>query len=228
MAKLIDYSLQDAAALIEVVARNHDLMVSKGFSVSKEEALKSASNDAKQKNAAQIKAMKLVNERTGMQDLAFEKFLKLITKVQSASKSAFSGSGGVLKKFRIGEKQPGTVKALTTWGEYFSGLILEYDDVLLENGLTQEDLTEFNNSYSGLLAADAAQESAKKLQSSATIARDEAIKKLKDQVIRTRNFVKAAFSGNSELLVQFKPIPKGRVGKEEEEKPASPPAAPTT
>ena len=51
---------------------------------------------------------------------------------------------------------------------------------------------------------------AKKLQAAATIARDEAIRKLKDQAVRIRNFVKAAFIGDKEILVQFKPIVKGR------------------
>ncbi len=217
MAKVIDYVLQDAATLLEVITANRDLLRSKGFTEAREEVINNAYNEAKQKNGAQIKALKLVNEKTNEQDIAFDNFLQLVVKVQNAAKSAFNGNSGMLKKFRIGDKQPGSVKALTTWGEYFSGLILEYDDILLENGLVQDDLTAFNTAYSQLLAVDAAQESAKRLQVSATIARDAAIKKLKDQIVRVRNFAKAAFAGNPELLVQFKPMPKGRGGQGAEE-----------
>ncbi len=79
--------------------------------------------------------------------------------------------------------------------------------------------------HSNLAAADATQESTKKLQASATIARDEVIIKLKDQAARTRNFVRAAFIGNKEMLVQFKPIDKGKTsGNGESETPAKAPA----
>jgi hypothetical protein len=216
MSKSVDYILQDAATLIDVVAANHDALVQKGFTQTKEDALNAAYNDAKQKNGAQVKALKLVNEKTGEQDSAFDAFLQLIVRVQSAGKSAFYDNTSLLKRFRVGDRQPGTVKSLATWGEYFTGLILEYEEILLQNGLVQDDLTAFNTAYAQLLAVDASQESAKKLQNAATITRNQAAKKLKDQLIKTRNFVKAAFAGNPELLVQFKPIPKGRTGAAEE------------
>ncbi len=212
MAKQIDYTLQDAAVILEAINNNKPALTAKNFSAAKEEALTVAYADAKQKNAAQTKAVKNVTEQTAEQDKAFSNLMGLISRVQKAAKSAFNGDAALLKKFRIGDKQPGTVKALLSWGEYFNRLIPEYNTVLLENGLVQEDVSGFITAYNRLMAADAGQESAKKQQASATMARDKAIEVLKEQLTKTRNFVKAAFAGNNEILVQFKPIPKGRGG----------------
>ena len=71
------------------------------------------------------------------------------------------------------------------------------------------------------------QNNIKKIQKSNTLERDAAVKELKEQVFKIRNFVKACFSGKPEILVQFNPIPKGRgAGSGEEEKPPENPAPP--
>ncbi len=223
MAKSVDYDLQDASTLINRVEENREALTQKGYSSAKEDALKAAFNEAKQKNGTQLKAVKLVNEKTGEQNNAFDIFLKLIVKIQSAAKSALGNNSGALNKYRVGEKQPTTVKKLLSWGEYFTSVLLEDDEILLANGLTQTDLTDFSAAYSNVASADTTQESAKKLQAAATIARDAAVKKLKDQVFKTRSFVKAAFGGNDEMLIQFKPIPKGRGGSSGDQPPVDPP-----
>ncbi|RJP70817.1 MAG: hypothetical protein C4539_05795 [Ignavibacteriales bacterium] len=210
MSKNVDYELADASAVIDRVKENSETLTQKGFTKAKEDALVNAYNEVKLKNGVQLKAVKLAIERTAAQNAAFNNLLGLITRIQNAAKSAYGRNDAVLKKFRVGDKQPNTVGRLTSWGEYFTGIILEHDEDLLANGLLQEDLTNLSLYYANLIAADTSQESAKKLQASATIERDKAMHNLRDHLMRTRNFVKAAFAKNPEILVQFKPLPKGR------------------
>ncbi len=210
MSKNVDYELADASAVIDRVKENSETLTQKGFTKAKEDALVNAYNEVKLKNGVQLKAVKLAIERTAAQNAAFNNLLGLITRIQNAAKSAYGRNDAVLKKFRVGDKQPNTVGRLTSWGEYFTGIILEHDEDLLANGLLQDDLTNLSLYYANLIAADTAQESAKKLQASATIERDKAVHNLRDHLMRTRNFVKAAFAKNPEILVQFKPLPKGR------------------
>jgi len=212
MNKSVDYELQDASVLLERVAANNEVLTQKGYTSAKLDALSSAFQEAKTKNTAQVKAVKLMNEKTIEQDLVFTSVLKSIVKIQKAAKSANGEDPVTKKKFKIGDTQPRSVKSLITWGEYFTSLLLEHDTVLLQNGLVQQDLADFNSMLTRLRAVDPSQESAKKLQVAATLSRDNSVKKLKDLVNRTRNFVKAAFSGNQEMLIQFQPLQKGRGG----------------
>ncbi len=210
MAKGVEYIISEGAATIDAVANNKPALTLKGWKQEKEDALNNALEEAKKKNAAQIKAAKNTGEKTENQQKVFDSVLGFISRAQKAAKSAYRDQTAILKKFRVGDKQPASVKALISWAEYFTGLILEYDDVLLENGLVQEDLTAFAGNYNLLLAAGPAQDSAERLQEAATLARDKAAAKLNDEIQKTRNFVKAAFSDNKEVLVQFKPGSKGR------------------
>ncbi len=222
MAKVIDYLLEDAAALFQTIEETRQLLAGKGFTADKEADLRSAYEEAKQKTAAQIKAAKLVQDKTGEQNRTFTLLDEYIVKVQNAAKSAYGNEKSILKKFRVGEKKANTCKALATWGEYFTGLIMDYEEVLLKNGLVQTDIAEFENRYQTFLGADAAQESAKKLKVVATMARDKASEKLKDRLNRFRSFIKSAFSSDKEIRVKFAPIPKGR-GAGKNDNPPEPP-----
>lgn len=212
MGKLADYQIQDGLALLDAVKENHEELALKGFTAAKETALSNAYNEAKLKNGAQQKAMELAEDKTAEQNAAFNKLLKLITRIQTAAKGEYGNTSPSLKKFKVGDKQPHSAKKLASWGEYFTTIVLEYHDILLNNGFMQEDITEFHNAYALLLASDSTQENTKKVQSSTTISRDKAIRNLKLQVDKTRNFVKTAFAGDEEMLVKFKAIPKGRTG----------------
>ncbi|MCX6170593.1 MAG: hypothetical protein NTX65_14720 [Ignavibacteriales bacterium] len=217
MAIKIDYLLQDCEALIQTIDDNRSAMTAKGFSDSNYTALIDAKENLKSKEAAQQKAVKLVGDKTAEQNLSITEVTNLIKKIRNSARSSYGNDERNLKLFRIGELIPTSVKKLRPMCEYLSGLILEKQEMLLQNGLMQEDIDELNSAYGKLVSVDASQENAKKLQVTATLMRDEAAEKLKDKMFRARNFANACFSKNPEILIQFKPIAKGAGGRKEAE-----------
>ncbi len=222
MSKTADYTLEDAAALLSSVETNRAALTEKGMTAAKEAAITGAYETAKQKNNYQLKAIKLVNEKTIEQNNAFDELLAFIVKIQNAAKAAFGEDKALLKKFRVGDVQPRTVKSILTWGEYFQGLLLEHGDELTGNGLLAEDIPAFSASYQKLSGADSTQESGKNSQAAATTARDAAVKNLSAEIKKFRNFIKAAYAGNKEMQQKFSPIAKGRGAGSGEE--TTPPA----
>lgn len=217
MAKNVDYELQDAAVLDKTVEDNYTDLSAKGFNQQRKEKLHNSIVTARTKETAQQKAVKHVNEKTAGQNTATEQGTQLIVKIQNAAKSAYGSDPASLKRYRIGETKPRGIGGLLSWMNYFQTLLVENDDDLLANGLMQEDITAFGNCLTVLTSADTVQENAKKLQKAATLARDSAVEAMKEEVNKTRSFVKAAFQGNKEMLVKFKPIPKGRVSSDTQE-----------
>jgi hypothetical protein len=225
MAIKIDYQLQDCDALDRAIYNNRSAMAAKGFSDSTYTALIDAKENLKIKEAAQQKAVKLAEDKTVEQNLSITEVTDLIKKIRNAARSSYGNDERNLKLFKIGELIPGSVKKLRPLCEYLSGLILEKQEILLQNGLTQEDIDELHSAYGKIVSVDASQENAKKLQAAATLMRDDASAKLKDKMFRVRNFANACFAKNPEILLQFKPIPKGGGGRKEDDNPPAPPAA---
>ncbi|MCL5028549.1 MAG: hypothetical protein M1480_05960 [Bacteroidetes bacterium] len=209
MAIKIDHQIQDCDFLLKAVDGNRTAMTAKGFTEAKYTSLTSAKMALIMKEAAQQKAVKLVDDKTAEQNESIKTVTGIIQQVKNSGKSAYGKDARLLKIFKVGETIPASVGALRSQCEYFTALVLEHHDVLLENGLTQEDIDALNSSYGLLVSADASQENAKKLQVSATMMRDDASKKLKDQTFKTRSFAQTCFAKNPEILVQFKPLPKG-------------------
>lgn len=227
MAIKIDYLLQDCEAFIKAIDDNKSAMTAKGFSDSNYTSLIEAKENLKLKEAAQQRAMKLVADKTAEQNVSITDVTDLIKRIRSAAKSSYGNDERNLKLFKVGEQIPNSIKKLRPLCEYMNGLLLEKHEILLQNGLTQEDIDELNSSYGKLVAVDASQENAKKLQVAATLTRDEAAEKLKDKMFRVRNFASACFAKNPGILLQFKPIAKGAGGRKEVENVPAAPAAPT-
>ncbi len=231
MAAKVDYQLQDAEALLKTVYNNREAMNAKGFSDASHTALVDAKENLLLKEAAQQKAVQLVADKTAEQNQCIENVSSLIKRIRSAAKSAYGNDEKSLKLFKVGEKIPSSVKKLRPMCEYIEGLVLEHHDILLQNGLVQADIDELHSSYGNLVAVDATQENAKKLQVAATLTRDDAAKKLKDKVFRVRNFANACFAKDKEILVQFQPVAKsagGRNGGDDDANASQPPDAPKT
>jgi len=226
MADTIDYLLQDAGALILAVDNNREAMNAKGFKETAYTALTAARQDLSIKETAQQKAVELAASKTAEQDEAIKNVQQRIQNVRNAAKSAYGKDEAKLRPFKIGEQLTASVKKLSTSCQYLGGLLLEQHDILLENGLTEEDVTGIHNAGGTLAAADTVQEHAKKLKEAATLARNTAAENLKDKMFRTRNFAKACFAGNKELLIQFKPIPKLKGGSGKDDEDAKPPEPP--
>ncbi len=108
--------------------------------------------------------------------------------------------------------------------EYLSPVFLGDNDVHLQNGLEQADIDLFHSSYSALISADTGQENAKKMQKSATISCNQAYAALKEEMAKVRAFANKCFKDNREILVQFKPIPKGRGGAGNDDTPPEEPS----
>ena len=209
MAALVDYVVQDCEALFKAIDENRTAMSSKGFNEGKYNALLNAKDDLILKEAAQQKAVKLVEDKTAAQNETVQRVIKVIQKIKDAAKSGFGKDERHLKIFKVGDAIQASVKKLRPLCEYFAGIVLEYNDILIANGMDQTDIDAFHSSYGDLVAVDATQENSKKLQMTSTMNRNNSLKKLQEEMFKVRSFAKSCFSGNPEIVLQFKPIPKG-------------------
>ena len=225
MSQKIDYQIQDNDALLKAIDGNRDAMTAKGFTDAKYTAFVNACNDLVQKEAAQQRAVKLVTEKTAEQNDAIKSVTLVVLQVKNAAKSAFGKDPAKTKLFKVGDTIPNSVKSLRSLTEYIIQIANEYHDTLLENGLTQDDIDGLNSSYGLLVAFDANQENAKKLQASATVVRNDASAKAKDLAFKARSFAKTCFAKSPEILLQFKAIPKGRTSSPAESPTETTPAA---
>ena len=213
MAVKIDYLVQDSEALLQVVNANRDAMNAKGFTEASYNSFVEAKENLQVKELAQQKSIRFVSDMTAEQNAVINHVTDLIKMIRNAARSAYGNDERNLKLFKVGEAVPISVKKLRPMCEYTISLVLEKSEMLLQNGLTQNDTDDLNTSYGKLVAVDANQENAKKLQKAATQARNEAADKLKDKMFRIRNFAKVCFANNKEVLLQFKPIVHGTGGK---------------
>jgi hypothetical protein len=212
MAEFIDYLIQDSDVLLKAIGQNREAMTAKGFTDERYTELANATGDLIEKEAAQARAVKLVNEKTAEQNDVMKKVIDTMQQIKDAAKSAFGNDPAKLNVFKVGGKITKSVKSTRSLAEYFKNLTVEYKDVLLANGLVQEDLDGLNSLYQQLISTDADQENAKKLKKTSTLVRNESAKALKELLFKARNFAKSCFAKNPEILLQFKPLPKGRSG----------------
>ncbi len=226
MADKVDYAVQDCEQLEITVTNNLAAMKKKGFTDERKAELTGAKESVSLKNSAQQNAMKLVETKTAEQNTAMEAVSKIIQKIRDGAKAAFDVNDPKLKLFKIGEQMPTSVKKMRSLCDYMAPVVLEYTDTLLQNGLEQADMDLFHSASSNLIAADSSQENAKKLQKSATISRNQEYTKLTKVMAKVRAFAKTCFAESPEILVQFKPIPKGKGGGGKDNPPDQPPQNP--
>ena len=219
MADKVDYAIQDCEQLEVTVGSNLAGMKQKGFTDARKDELTSAKESVILKNAAQKKAIKLVETKTAEQNASMEMISVVVQKVRNGAKAAFDSNDPKLKLFKIGEQMPTSVKKMRSLCDYLSPVVLEYTDILLQNGLDQADIDLFHSAFGNLVAVDASQENAKKLQKAATISLNQEYANLVKAMSKVRAFAKTCFAGKPEILVQFKPILKGHGGGGEDENP---------
>jgi hypothetical protein len=212
MSVKIDSLLQDGKLLVEAVDGKREQMAAKGFTDEKYDKLTGAFDDLRVKELEQQKAVKALENMTAGQNREVAHVGELIQKVRNAVRSAYGKDKQNLKLFKVDVKIPTSVKSLCTLTEYMISITADEEELLLKNGLTRADIDDLNASYGRLVAADARQEKAKKLQMAATVARDKAAKTFNEKIYKTRSFAKACFAGDKESLLLFKPLPKGRGG----------------
>lgn len=188
-------------------------MQAKGFDESSYLAFKTAKEELTAKETAQQRAVKFAQSKTADQDTLIKEITAVIKMVQNAAKSAFGKDEQKLKLFKVKERIPTSVKGLRSLCEYLKEMVAEQNEILLKNGLSQEDIDSLGLASSNLTTVDAEQENAKKLQVKATLTRDNAAANLKDQTFRVRSFAQACFAKNPAVLIEFEPITKGHGGK---------------
>ncbi len=208
----VNYHLQDGSTLDETTTRNITLMTEKDFEIENQTLLQNCIADATAKETAQKKAASDLSDKTAEQNTAISETQELIKKIRGAVITGYDSDVRTQKLFNIGKRLPYTLNGLRSESEYLSTVVPGKEPVLLKSGLVQADITALTNAPARLVKADKAQEDAKKIGISATLTRDESIKKLKAIKKKIRNFVKTAFQGNEAILVQFEPIPEGRGG----------------
>ncbi|MFA6978187.1 MAG: hypothetical protein WC209_02600 [Ignavibacteriaceae bacterium] len=208
----INFNLQDGNALVLAVSRNLTLLTEKGFQTETQTALNAAIADLTAKEKEQNIAVKALEDFTAEQNLAVKETKALISKIYLAAKSAYETDQRNLSQFKIGQRIPDSVNGLRSLCEYLQVVVAERSVLLLKSGLVQSDITALNGAAARIVNADKGQKDAKKLQEQATLVRDSSDKALNKVKTKLRNFVKAAFQGNEEILLQFGKIPKGGGG----------------
>ncbi len=227
MAVKVDYVAQDSDALLVAIKNHRSAMDEKRFSNVVYTNFLSAKENLRVKEVAQQTAVKTAEDKTALQDFYFSEITRTIKVIRKAVKSAYEEDAQKMSLFRVDDPIPKTVKGLRPMCEYLTKVTSEDSEVLLQNGLVESDITDLGMFLTGLIAADAEQENTKQLQVAATKARDNAAKELKALCLKIRNFTDACFSKNPEILLEFKPIPKGRGGKGKPKDDKTPPDEPT-
>lgn len=208
----INYTLQDSNSLDATVTKHKDEMTAKGFEEASHQSLKDLRQDLVLKEAAQEKAEEKLTETTAAQNKTSEEIYKIIGLVKTAAKSAYGKDKSALKLFKVGDSIPRSISGLETACDYTLSIVNERKADLLKSGVTQQMIDRLASGRTDLEAVDKAQEEAKKERKSATLERDLAHAKLKDRMARIRNFAKVTFADSAAVLLEFKPIPKGRGG----------------
>lgn len=222
MDAAINYLLRDSSALKGTIDRNRAGMNEGGFLETTYTSFTSCIENLNSKETVQETAVKEAADKTAAQNEIVSRIQKQISEVKFAAKSAYGKDKRNLNLFKIGEAVPKSVKALIPLCNYMIEQVNERKADLLKNGLVQTKIDALIAAPAELEAADAAQESAKKIQKTKTLERDAAVEELKEIIFKIRSFAKVCFSGKPEILGQFKPIAKGRGGAGEEATPVTP------
>lgn len=212
MAQKVNYIVQDSDALLMAINHHRSAMNEKRFSAATYTAFTNAQENLRAKEVAQQLAVKTYDEKTAAQKFYIDELNRLIKVLRNAVKSAYDENEQKLSLFRVKDPIPQTVKALRPMCEYLVRVTAD-DTLILENGITAAEVAGIGTNLALLITADAVQENAMQLQVGATKVRDAASKAVKKFCRTIRNFANACFSESPEILVECKPIRRGRGGK---------------
>ncbi len=212
MAVVVNYLVQQGKTYLTGIANHAAQFTSKGFGGDRTKKLEDKIADLEKKDTEQKDAEKLLADLTEGQNNLAAQALDIVRSVQNAGQSALGKSPATNKEFMIGAVKGTSVTRLLEVLRYFIGLGLKYHDQLIANGMSEEDITSIGTLYGALTTADAKQENQKKLRNNATEARNNSEKILKDEIFRTKKFVKTAFKNDKAIQEEFKPIKQGGGG----------------
>lgn len=226
MVKTINYLKEDGDAVKKSVDDNRTKLDEDGFPQEKYDTLISAQANLDAKDKAQIKSVKVGESKTAEEKETMQVTKKLLGKISNAVKSAFPRKKTIHAQFMIEEKVPRALEAFCSFCDYIAGLCAEYKSDLLKSGLTAQDIDDITSASTRIRSCNTNQQNAKKKQKAATEARDAAAVEFKDAIDSVRNYVKARYADNPEMLIAFEPAPKGGGGRsgETDTLPENPPA----
>jgi hypothetical protein len=208
----VDYVLEDASGVGKAMDNHIEIIKTRGNGQKKRDSLAEGIANVTKLNSDQMRAQNFLDNKTSEQNDLMQQATKVITGIHNAAKSAAKDPDNRinLKVFKVGVDTPQSVKGMTSMLDYFSGVVAEHHDVLVANGMTEEDIASVPALYASLIGGNAAQENAKKLRNGATERRDDAAKALQQTITGIREYAKNVFKDDPAILEEFKPIPKGR------------------
>ena len=208
MDKRINNLKEESAATIKAIDDRRVKLDADGFPQEKYEALTTAQTDLEAKDKAQVKAVEIGDSKTVEEKEIIENTKTLIGRIGNAVKSGFTNDKKVQKLFKIDEKVPKALEAFRSHCDYLAGMCTEYKTTLLKNGLTEADIDSLSTASQRMYDANTAQQTAKKNQKAATAVRDEAAKVSKSVIEGIRNYIKAKYANDQEMLIAFEPVSK--------------------
>jgi len=222
----VDRELLQSQGLTQALDNYKIIITANGNGQKRMDDLASSQQSLMTASSSQIAAESILDQRTLAKNSAIQSAKDAVASVDEAAKSAFEDDPATQKTFRIGVVKPKSDEGWVTYLNYLTVPVHVNADALIANGMSADDVANFPNVYSNLVAAIAAQKNSKKVRNAATTTRDAALSALKKKVAATRNFAKAALKGNKAALEEIKPIKSGGRKSSKPVPPAPEPASP--
>jgi hypothetical protein len=218
----VDHTLQDGGNVGQAMDNHMEIIITSGGGQKKRDNLRVSLANVAKLNKDQIKAEDFLDGKTKEQKALMLQADILITAVWNAAKSAAKEKDNDinLKKFKVGTDKPHSVTAMSALVDYLSDVVVEYHDVLVANGMREDEITSLPALFAALVASEAAQENAKKLRKAATGRRDNAARELQATITGIREYAKNVFKNSPDILEEFKPIKRGGKNKKNPPPPA--------
>ena len=224
MDERIEHLKEDGDAAKKAMDTNRAKLDAKNFKQAKYDSFIAAQLDLDLKDKAQSKAEELAEGATAEKNNAKQEAADLINNLNLTVKSAVGNDKNTFKMFKIDEPIKGGYNGIIERCEYLGGIDEANLNILFDNGMTQEAFETIKAMPEKLRSANSAQNAAKKKQKAATEARDAAGRAFKAEINKIRNFVKANFPKDKEMLIAFEPVPKDGGSKGGNDAPPTPPA----
>ena len=226
MDERIEHLKEDGDAVKKAMDTNRTKLDAKNFKQAKYDSFTAAQLNLDLKDKEQSKAEELAISATTEKNNTKQEAADLINNLNLTVKSAVGNDKYTLKMFKVDEPITGGYNGIIDRCEYLGGIDEANLNILFDNGMTQEAFETIKAMPEKLRNANSSQNAAKKKQKAATEVRDAAGKAFKSEINKIRNFVKANFPKDKEMLIAFEPVPKDGGSKGGDSETTTPPQNP--
>ena len=206
MAKYVDEKVQDGNVLLGVVRKYKNELAEVGVTDELISDFEGRIEAVVEKDTAQREARNFIRQKTVEQNEQLQRSRACIRKMKTAAKDAFYGNSEILKEFHIGTQSFTTVKGMLTELAYFKEKVSQRLEDLTNSGINESDVTEIDDCMSSLTSVDTDQENGKRVRTTATNERKEALKALNKIMFRIRKKAEIRFTGDENILNEFRTI----------------------